>query len=183
MGPLGSGPHGGVAGPSGGVWAGIASDVGRSRRGRGVRRPPNRFPGGGVGKKSVCVAVRRHVAWINRLRIRWILSWHINASRPFSLAIRTSSTGHFAGEREKVLFVRRVLEFPAKSQVMETPYGIKEGASHGSGRAPSLGSSFVQESSSRLSQGAWPCGVTSAMTSDTWRGLSVGVGTWSACSR
>jgi len=39
------------------------------------------------------------VAWIAGLRIWWIRSWETNVSLPLSLAIKTNSTGHFAGER------------------------------------------------------------------------------------
>jgi len=70
------------------------------------------------------------------------------------------------GQKERFLFGRRVVVYPAESQVRVPPSGIKEGVSNGSGRVPSLGSSFAQ-GSSRLSQGACPCGVTSAMTSET----------------
>ena len=59
------------------------------------------------------------------------------------------------GQKERFLFGLRVLVFPAESQVRVLPYGINEGVSHGSGWAPSLGSSFAKKSS-RLSQGAWP---------------------------
>ncbi len=69
-------------------------------------------------------------------------------------------------QNERFLFGRRVLVFSAESQVRVPPYGIKEGVSHGSRRAPSLGSSFAHESS-RLIQGAWPCGVMSAIKSET----------------
>ena len=85
-------------------------------------------------------------------------------------------------QKERFLFVCRVLVLPAESQVRVTPSGIKEGVSHGSGRMPSLESSFTQERS-LLSHGACPYGVTSAMTSETVRALSVGVGTWSTCSK
>ena len=84
-------------------------------------------------------------------------------------------------QKERFLFVPRVLVFPVKSQVRVSPYGIREGVSHGSGRAPSLELSFAGERRSR-SQGACPCGAIAAMTSETWRGLYVGVGTWSAWS-
>jgi len=77
---------------------------------------------------------------------------------------------------------RKVFELPAESQVRVTPSGIREGVSRGSGRRPSLESSFTQERS-LLNNGACPCGVSSAMTSETSRGLLVGVGAWSACSR
>jgi len=60
---------GGVTGPRGDMWAGVAGRVGRGLRGSGVRRPPNRTLEGGVGKNSVCTGVRRHVAWIAGLRI------------------------------------------------------------------------------------------------------------------
>ncbi len=69
------------------------------------------------------------------------------------------------GQKERFLFGLRVLVFPAESHVRVLPFGIKEGVIHGSGRAPSLGSSFAKESS-RLNQGAWPCGGISAMTSE-----------------
>ena len=65
---------GGVAGLSGYVWAGIAGDMGRDLRGSGVRLHPNRPPKDGVGKNSICAAVRRYVAWIAGLRICWIRS-------------------------------------------------------------------------------------------------------------
>ena len=77
---LGGVRFGGVAGPRGGVWAGVAGRVRRGLRGGGVRRPPNRPPEDGVGKNSVCAGVRRHVAWIARLRILWIRSWEKNVS-------------------------------------------------------------------------------------------------------
>ena len=90
---------GGVAGPRGDVWVGVSGRVGRGLRGGGVKRPPNRPLKGGVGKNSVCVGVRKHVAWIAGLRIWWSRSWETNVSRPLSLAMRTNSSGHFAGER------------------------------------------------------------------------------------
>ncbi len=62
MGPPGGVPHGGVEGPSGDTWAGIAGEVGRSLRVSGVGCPLNRPPDGGVEKKIVCAAVRKHVA-------------------------------------------------------------------------------------------------------------------------
>jgi hypothetical protein len=59
---------------------------------------------------------------------------------------------------KKVLFDLMVLMFPAYSQVRVIPSGIREGVSKGSGRAPSLGSSFAEERR-RRSQEAWPRGA------------------------
>jgi len=63
---------GGVAGPRGDGWVGVAGRVGRGFRGGGVRLPPNRPLEDWVGKNSVCAGMRRHVAWIDELRIWWI---------------------------------------------------------------------------------------------------------------
>ena len=71
---------GGVAGPCGDVWAGVAGRVGRSLRGGGVSQPPSRAPEGGVGKNSICAGERRHAAWIAGLGIYWIRSWETNVS-------------------------------------------------------------------------------------------------------
>jgi len=57
---------------------------------------------GGVGKNCVCAGVRRQEAKIAGLVICWIRSWQINVSRFLELAMRTSSTGHFAWERSGV---------------------------------------------------------------------------------
>ena len=70
-----------------------------------------------------------------------------------------------SGQKERVLFGLTVLVFPADSQVRVVPYGIREGVSQGSGRAPSFGSSFAEERR-RRNHGAWPCGAMSAMTSE-----------------
>ena len=69
------------------------------------------------------------------------------------------------GQKERFLFGLMVLAFPAESQVRVIPFEIKESVSHGSERAPSLGYFFAEERS-RRSLRAWPCGVTSAMTSE-----------------
>ncbi len=58
----------------------------------------------------------------------------------------------------------------------------REGIIHGRDRAPSAGSSVITERT-RCSHGACPMGAMSAITSETLRGLSVGVGTWSDCSK
>ena len=70
------------------------------------------------------------------------------------------------GQKERFLFVRRVLVLPEENQVRVTPLGIREGVSHRSGRVPSLDSSLTQETSLR-SHGACPCGGMSARTSET----------------
>ena len=49
------------------------------------------------------------------------------------------------GQKERFLFEPRVLVFPAESQVKVSPFGTSVGVSHGSGRAPSAGSSFTVE--------------------------------------
>jgi len=69
------------------------------------------------------------------------------------------------GQKERCLFGIRVLVFPADSEVRVVPFGIREGVSQGRGRAPSLRSSFAEERR-RRSHGAWPCGATSALTSE-----------------
>ena len=56
----------------------------------------------GVGKKSVSVGVRRQVACMAGTRIVCIRSWLRNAARPFSIAVRTNSTGRLIGERLEV---------------------------------------------------------------------------------
>ena len=82
---------------------GVAERVGRGLRGSWVKRPPSRpMVEGGAGKICVCSGVRRMVAWIAGPMIHWIRSWQINVSRPLALAMKTSSTGHFAGERTEV---------------------------------------------------------------------------------
>jgi hypothetical protein len=53
---------------------------------------------------------------------------------------------------------------------------------HGRGLAPSEASSAPVERR-RCNLGAWSCGVTFALASETCLGLSVGVGTWFVCSR
>ena len=60
--PPGGVRFGGLAGPRGGVWAGVAGRVGRGLREGGFRRPLNRPPKDGVGKSGVCAGVKRHVA-------------------------------------------------------------------------------------------------------------------------
>ncbi len=62
LGLSGSVRLGGVTGPHGDVWVGVAGIVGRGLRGGGVKRPPNRPIGGVVRKNSACAGVRRHVA-------------------------------------------------------------------------------------------------------------------------
>ncbi len=73
-----------------------------------------------------------------------------------------------SGQKERFLFGRKVLVFLKDSQVRVIPFEISEGVRHGSGRAPFLLFSFAAERS-RRSHGAWPCGVTSAMTSKVSR--------------
>ena len=97
------GQFGGVTGPGGGVWAGVAGRMWRGLRGDGGRRPPNRpRAGGGVGQKIVCSGLRRHVACIAGIRICLIRSWQRNVSRPMSFVMRTNFTGHYAGARKGV---------------------------------------------------------------------------------
>jgi len=59
------------------------------------------------------------------------------------------------GQKERFLFSRMVLVLPTDNQMRVLHSRINEGVSHGSGRAPSLGSSFAEEKSLR-NQGAWP---------------------------
>jgi hypothetical protein len=61
---------GGVTGPCGDVWTGVAGRARKGLRGGGVKRPPNRpLLEGGVGKNSVSAGVRRQVSWIAGLMI------------------------------------------------------------------------------------------------------------------
>ena len=103
MGYLVKRPRGGVTGPNGVVGAGV---TGRMKIGRSgcvpVRGPVSLPEEGGVRKKSVYAGVRRLVEWMSGARIDWIRSWLMNASRPFSLATMTNSTGHVARERSNV---------------------------------------------------------------------------------
>ncbi len=82
---------------------GVAGWAGRDLRGVGVRRPLKVFlERGGSGKNCVCAIERPHVARIAGQRICEILSWLRNKSRPLELAMRTKSTGYFAGDRTGV---------------------------------------------------------------------------------
>ncbi len=54
------------------------------------------------------------------------------------------------GQKKRFLFFLRVLVFPADSQVIVIPSRIREGVSHMSGRAPSVGSFFAGERSRRV---------------------------------
>ena len=59
------------------------------------------------------------------------------------------------GQKERVLLGHKVLIFQAEVQVMVSPSGMSLGVSHGSGRAPSVRSSFIVKRR-RRSHGAWP---------------------------
>jgi len=82
-------------------------------------------------------------------------------------------------QKERCVFGPKVLVFPAESHVRLSPSRTREGVSQESGRAPSLESSFAEERR-RRSQRACSCGTMSAMTSKTYRGHFVDMGTRSA---
>ena len=86
------------------------------------------------------------------------------------------------GQKARFLLILIVLELPEEVQVRAPPSTTREGVIHGRGRAPSAGSSEITERM-RCSLGACTMGAMSAITSEILRGLSVGVGTWSNCSR
>jgi hypothetical protein len=85
-------------------------------------------------------------------------------------------------QNAKLLLALIVRELPNEVKVRVPSPSTREGVIHGRGRAPSAGSSLIEERM-RCNHGACPMGAMSAMTSETFRGLSVGVGTWSVCSR
>ena len=86
--------------------------------------------------------------------------------------------------RQKAMFLLALIvrAMHDEVQVRVPSTSIREGVIQGRGRAPSAGSSLI-EVRMRCNHGACPMGTMSAMTSETLRGLSVGVGTWSVCSR
>jgi hypothetical protein len=86
------------------------------------------------------------------------------------------------GQNAKFLLALIVRVLLDEFHVRVAPSSRREGVIHGRGRAPSVASS-VKEERTRRSQGACPMGATSTVKSDTLRGLSVGVGTSSVCSR
>ena len=91
---------GGVEGPAWGNCALIAGLSGKSRAGHVATRYAVLLPEfAGVGKKMVSSGLRRQVSRIAGARMVRILLLLRYASLPLSFAIRTSSTGHFAGVR------------------------------------------------------------------------------------
>jgi len=93
-------PRGKGTGPRGVIGVGITERVGIARNECVSVRSLSPFPvEGGAGKKCVCVGVRRQVACMTGARIDWIRSWQRNASRPFSLAMRTNSICYLSGGR------------------------------------------------------------------------------------
>ena len=86
------------------------------------------------------------------------------------------------GQKARFLLALIVLELHEEVQARVSPSLTRDGVIHGRGRAPSAGS-FVITERMRCNQGACPMGAMSAITSETLRGLSVGVETWSDCSR
>jgi hypothetical protein len=98
-GPM-SGHRGCESGPCGVAVAGIVGRLGICLCGCGLSRPPNRvMVRGGLGKEFVSSGVSLQIAWIAGARIDRIRSWEKIVSRTLTLAMRTSSAGHFVGER------------------------------------------------------------------------------------
>jgi hypothetical protein len=86
------------------------------------------------------------------------------------------------GKNERRLFRSHDLMFPNEVNVRVDTSKTNEGVIKGRGCAPSELSSVTDERR-RCNQGAWHCGVTSAMASKTCLGVSMGASTWFACSR
>ena len=80
------------------------------------------------------------------------------------------------GQKARFLLALIVLELPEEVHVRVPSSPTRQGVIHGRGRAPSAGFYVITERM-RCSQRACPTGAMSAITSETLRGISVGVET------
>jgi hypothetical protein len=80
------------------------------------------------------------------------------------------------GQNESVVLCRMERTLPEEVHEMMPSIRVREGTSHGSGRCPSVGSIGLW-CNNLESQGAWPLGGMSAITSEITLGRSLGVGT------
>ena len=85
-------------------------------------------------------------------------------------------------QNERFLFGCSVLVLPDEMHVRVEFSPTREGVIHVRSLALSETSSFAVDNR-RCNHSVWPCGVALTMIPETCRGLSVGVGIWSACYR